>query len=252
MAATTAAVPEAPQSMGALARVFGALFSPRATFQDIARKPGWLLPVVILIILNLAVIGVFSKHVGWRAFMEKQDLQSRRAQQQMAQMTPQQKEHMIELQVKIAPIFGYVFGVIGVPIVFLIIGAVFMGVFNATASAALDFKTSFSIAAHAWLPFSLVGLLGILVMYLKPPDTVNIQNLVASNAGALLGTSAPVWQQTLCSSLDIFSFWVIGLLALGYSVARPKKLKIGTTLAWVVGIWLAFVLIRTGFAAMFS
>lgn len=252
MAATTAAVPEAPQSMGALARVFGALFSPRATFQDIARKPGWLLPVVILIILNLAVIGVFSKHVGWRAFMEKQDLQSRRAQQQMAQMTPQQKEHMIELQIKIAPIFGYVFGVIGVPIVFLIIGAVFMGIFNATASAALDFKTSFSIAAHAWLPFSLVGLLGILVMYLKPPDTVNIQNLVASNAGALLSTSAPVWQQTLCSSLDIFSFWVIGLLALGYSVARPKKLKIGTTLAWVVGVWLAFVLIRTGFAAMFS
>jgi hypothetical protein len=252
MAATTAAVPETPQSMGAVARVLGALFSPRATFEDIARKPGWLLPVLILIILNLAVIGVFSNHVGWRAFMEKQDLQSRRAQQQMAQMTPQQKERMIELQVKVAPIFGYVFGVIGVPIVFLIIGAIFMGIFNATASAALDFKTSFSIAAHAWMPFTLLSLLGILVMYLKPPDTVNIQNLVASNVGALLSKSAPVWLQTLCNALDIFSFWVIGLLALGYSLARPKKLKMGTTLAWVIGVWLAFVLIRTGFAAMFT
>lgn len=250
MAVTTAAVPQAPQSMGALARVFGALFSPRATFEDIARKPGWLLPVVILIILNLAVVGIFSRHIGWRAFMEKQDLQSRRAQQQMAQMTPQQKERMIDIQVKIAPIFGYVFGVIGVPIVFLILGAIFMGIFNATASAALDFKTSFSIAAHAWMPFSILGLLGILVMYLKPPDTVNIQNLVASNVGALLSNSAPVWLQTLCSSLDIFSVWVIGLLALGYSVARPKKLKMGTTLGWVIGVWVAFVLVRTGFAAI--
>lgn len=252
MAVTTAAVPEAPQSMGAFARVVGALFSPRATFEDIARKPGWLLPVVILIVLNLVVIGVFSSHIGWRAFMEKQDLQSRSAQQRMAQMTPQQQQHMLDVQVKVAPIFGYAAGVIGVPIVFLIIGAVFMGIFNATASAALDFKTSFSIAAHAWMPFSLLGLLGILVMYLKPPDTVNIQNLVASNVGALLSNSAPMWLQTICSSLDIFSFWVIGLLAFGYSVARPKKLTMGTTLTWVIGAWVVFVLVRTGFVAVFS
>lgn len=252
MAATTAAVPEAPQPMGAVARVFGALFSPRATFEDIARKPGWLLPVVLLIVINLGVIGVFSKHVGWRTFIEKQDLQSRRAQQQMAQMTPAQKERMIQLQTKFAPIVGYVFGVIGTPIVFLIIAAIYMGIFNATASAALDFKTSFSVAAHAWMPFSILGLLGILVMYLKPPDTVNLQNLVASNVGALLGNSAPVWEQTLCGSLDVFSFWAIGLLGFGYSLARPKKLKMGTTLTWVIAVWAAFVLIRTGLAAMFS
>jgi len=252
MAATTAAVPQAPQSMSAVARVFGALFSPRATFEDIARKPGWLLPVLILIIINLSVTTVFSNHIGWRAFIEKQDMQSRMAQQQMAQMTPEQKEKRIELQVKIAPVFGYVFGVIGVPIIFLVMGAIFMGIFNATASAALDFKTSFSIAAHAWMPFSILGLLGILVMYLKPTDTVDLQNLVASNVGALLNKSAPLWLQTMCSSLDVFSFWVLGLLALGYSMARPKKLKMGTTLAWVIGVWAAFLLIRVGLAAMLT
>lgn len=252
MVATTAAVPEAPQSMGAFARVLGAIFSPRATFQDIARKPGWLLPVVILIVLNIAVMVVFSQHVGWRAFIEKQDLTNHRAQQQMAQMTPEKKQQMIDTQVKIAPIVGYAAGVIGVPVVFLIIGAIFMGIFNATSSAAIDYKTSFSIAAHAWMPFAILGLLGILVMFLKPPDTVDIQNLVASNAGALLAKSTPMWLQTLCNSLDIFSFWVIGLLAFGYAVARPKKLKMGTTLPWVIGAWVVFVLIRTGFSAVFS
>ncbi|MFZ0332804.1 MAG: YIP1 family protein [Candidatus Acidiferrales bacterium] len=252
MAATTAAVPEAPQSMGAFARVIGAIVSPRATFRDIARKPGWLLPVLILIVINLAVIATFSQHVGWRTLIEKQDLQSRRAQQQMAQMTPEQKQHLIDLQAKAAPIFGYVGGVVGAPIVLLVVGAIFMGIFNATSSTALDFKTSFSIAAHAWMPLTILGLLGIVVMFLKPPDTVNIQNLVASNVGALLSNSASMWLQTLCGSLDIFSFWVIGLLALGYSVARPKKLSMGTALAWVVGVWLVFVLVKTGLIAMIS
>lgn len=252
MAATTAAVPEAPQSMGAFARVIGAIISPRATFQDIAHKPGWLLPILILIVMNLAVIGTFSRHVGWRTLIEKQDLQSRRTQQQMAQMTPEQKQRLIDLQVKTAPIFGYAFGVVGAPIVLLIVGAIFMGIFNATSSAALDFKTSFSIAVHAWMPLVILGVLGIVVMFLKPPDTVNIQNLVASNVGALLSNSAPMWLQTLCGSLDVFSFWVIGLLAFAYSVARPKKLSMGTALAWVVGVWLVFVLVKTGLIAMLS
>ncbi|MFZ3364843.1 MAG: hypothetical protein WA153_15465, partial [Candidatus Acidiferrales bacterium] len=104
----------------------------------------------------------------------------------------------------------------------------------------------------AWMPLTILGLLGIVVMFLKPPDTVNIQNLVASNVGALLSNSASMWLQTLCGSLDIFSFWVIGLLALGYSVARPKKLSMGTALAWVVGVWLVFVLVKTGLIAMIS
>ncbi len=252
MAATTAAVPEAPQSMGAFARVIGAIVSPRATFRDIARKPGWLLPVLIFMVLNVAVTTTFGQRVGWRPFMEKQNEQNRSTAQRMAQMTPAQREHMVEVQVKAAPIVGYVFGVVLFPVIVLVIAAIFMGIFNATASAAIDLKTSFGIVSHAWLPFVIAGLLGILVMFLKAPDTVNIQNLVASNVGALLSNKAPLWLQTLGTSLDAFTFWVLGLMAFGYSMARPKKISMGTGLAWVVGVWLVFILIRTGLVAMVS
>ncbi|MGB6875213.1 MAG: YIP1 family protein [Candidatus Acidiferrales bacterium] len=252
MAATTAAVPEVPQSMGAFARVIGAIISPRATFQDIARKPGWLLPILIFVVLNVSVTTAFGHHVGWRAFMEKQNEQNRSTAQRMAQMKPEQREHMIEIQVKAAPIVGYAFGVVVFPLIVLVIAAIFMGIFNATSSAAIDLKTSFGIVSHAWLPFVIAALLGILVMFLKAPDTVNLQNLVASNVGALLSNKAPLWLQTLCTSLDVFTFWVIGLLAFGYSVARPKKLSMGTALAWIVGVWLVFILIRTGLVAMVS
>jgi hypothetical protein len=251
---TTAVAPETPhpQSMNAFARVIGAIFSPRATFVDIARKPGWLLPILILIIMNIAVVAIFTQRVGWRAFIEKQDLQSRRAQQQMAQMTPEKKEQLIDMQVKTAPIFGYAAGIIITPLAIVIVAALFMGIFNATASAGIDFKTSFGVVTHAYLPLVFLGLLGILVMYLKPPDTVNLQNLVASNVGALLSNSAPLWLQTLCGALDVFSFWVIGLMAFGYSVARPKKIKMGTALTWVMGVWVVFVLAKTGLVAMLT
>jgi|SRR5579875_492459 len=250
MAATSAAVPEAPQPIGAFGRLIGALVSPRATFEDIARKPGWVAPVVLLILVNIALTGAFSHRVGWRAFLEKQDEQNSTVRRQMEQMKPEQREQMIERQAKFAPIFGYVGGIIGVPVVLLIIAAIFMGIFNATASANLDFKTSLGIAAHAYLPLALVGLLGILIIFLRPPDAIDLQNLIASNPAVFLGNSAPLWLKTLMTSLDLFTFWVIGLLAFGYSVARPRKIKLGTALKWVTGVWIVFVAIRVGLSAL--
>jgi len=248
MATTTAAVPEAPQHIGAFGRVIGALVNPRPTFEDIARKPSWLVPLLLLIILSLGITTIFSQRVGWRAFIEKQDAQNSR----MQQMTPEQRANTINTQVKVAPIFGYVFGVIGFPIIALVVAAVFMGIFNATSSAALDFKTSFGVVTHSYMPFVIASLLGILILYLKPPDQIDLQNLVASNAGMFLSSDAPKWLLALCTSLDVFTFWVLGLMAFAYSAVRPKKIKFGSALTWIVGIWVVLVLVKVGFAAMFS
>ena len=252
MATVTAAVPETPQHIGAFGRLVGAIVNPRPTFEDIARKPSWLLPLLLLIILSLSITAIFGRRVGWRAFMEKQNAQNSSMQKRMDQMTPEQREQMLQTQVKVAPIFGYVFGVIGFPVIALVIAAIFMGIFNATSGAALDFKTSFGVITHSYMPYVIASLLGILILFLKPPDQIDLQNLVASNAGALLSSDAPKWLLSLCSSLDIFTFWVLGLMAFAYSVVRPKKIKFGSALTWIAGIWIVFVLVKVGLAAMFS
>jgi hypothetical protein len=252
MATVTAAVPETPQHIGAFGRLIGAIINPRPTFEDIARKPSWLLPLLLLIIVSLAVIAIFSQRVGWRAFMEKQDTQSASAQRRMDQMTPQQREQMLDTQVKFAPIVTYAGIAIGTPITLLVIAAIFMGIFNATSSAALDFKTSFGVVTHSWMPYVIASLLGILILCLKSPDQIDLQNLVAANAGTFLSADAPKWLLSLCTSLDIFTFWVLGLMAFAYSAVRPKKIKFGSALTWIVGIWVVFVLIKVGFTAMFS
>src|SRR5690348_3927673 len=168
MATTTAAVPQTPQSMGAFARIFGVLFNPRPTFEDIGRKPGWVVPMLILIILNVGITAVFSQRVGWRAFMEQQISRSRSAQQRLSQVPPEKREQILETQAKVANVFGYVGGVVGVPVILMVIGAIFMGIFNATSSAQLDLNTSMSVAAHAYMPFAIVALLSLTVLFIKP------------------------------------------------------------------------------------
>src|SRR6266566_3806602 len=56
MATTTSLpVPEAPKSINHFARIFGALFSPKKTFAQIAERPSWLAPVLLMAILATAV-----------------------------------------------------------------------------------------------------------------------------------------------------------------------------------------------------
>ena len=89
-------------------------------------------------------------------------------------------------------------------------------------------------------------------MFLKDPETVNLENLVGSNVGAFLSADSPRWLMRLGTSLDLFSFWTIFLLATGFAVADPKKVSLGKGLGIVIGTWAVYVCIRVGWAAAFS
>ena len=252
MSATTTAAPQAPQSIGAIGRIIGAIANPRPTFEDIARKPTWLAPLLVLIILQCAITAIFSQRVGWRAFMEKQDAQNSSLQQRMQQMTPEQRENLLNTQIKFASVIGYVGIIVGTPVVSLIIAAIFLGILNGISGAGLDFKTSFGVITHSYMPGLIGALLGILILYIKPPDQIDLQNLVASNVGAVLKSDTPKWLVSLGTSIDVFSFWIIGLMAFGYSVVRPKKISLSTGLTWIIALWAVYVLCKVGLAAMFS
>ncbi len=95
MATTTAVPPAAPEpqrQMSAISRVFGVLFSPQKTFEDIVRKPSWWLAIALLTILSIAVSVGINQRVNWREFMSQQIEKS----PQGAQLSAEQKEQRIE------------------------------------------------------------------------------------------------------------------------------------------------------------
>jgi hypothetical protein len=250
--ATPAIPPETAPQVSSVGRVFGVIFSPKPTFESIVQRPTWILPLILLCLVSVVVVFVFGQRVGWRGFMERQNQTNARLQKQMESMTPEKREKMLETQTKFASIFGYVGVVLGTFIGALLVAAVLLAAFNLIGGGKIGFTTSLGIVAHSWVPGIIGGLLGILILFLKDPSTVDIQHLVATNAGAFLSDDAPKWQESLLSSFDLFVFWYLILMSIGYSATNPKKISFGKAFGTIVGVWLLYVIVKVGFTAAFS
>ncbi|HXX43987.1 MAG TPA: YIP1 family protein [Candidatus Acidoferrales bacterium] len=238
--------PEAPKSDNSISRIFGVLFSPKATFESIARRPTWLAPVVLLCLVFFGVVGIFGHRGGWPSYFQKQLTSNARFQQ----ASPEQQQQAYEMQLKYGPPVAYAEAPIVPPLIVVIVAAVFLGVFNLLAGAKLGFKTSMAVVSYAWMPNAVSGIFGILIVAIKDPTTIDLQNIVASNVGAYLPSGSAKWLVSLLGSIDIFSIWTMILMAIGFSVAAgQKKLTFGKAFGWIIAVWLLFVLVKVGLVA---
>ena len=248
MATTPVPAAEPRAAISPLGRIVGVLFSPKATFADIVRKPTWLLPMVIMAVLGLLASVSLNQRMNWREYVSQQIEKSPRA----SQLTPEQKQQQIEAGAKFAPISSYIFGA-PVPIVILLIVALVMwGAYNLLGGANTDYKTSLAIVSHAFVPSYIGSLLFLLVLFLKPVGTVDLQNPVATNVAAFLPDDVPKWLDALCKNVDILVIWVLVLIAIGFAATNPKKLKGGKSFTIAFTVMAVYVVLRMGIAFIFS
>src|ERR1700738_3830465 len=99
--------PNRPET-GALGRMTGVIVDPKRTFGEIARRPTWVVPFVTLCVLSIIVSGLLAQKTDWRSFFERQMSKNSR----FDQMPQDQKDRVLENQVKYAPKFAFAFGVI--------------------------------------------------------------------------------------------------------------------------------------------
>ena len=87
MATTPLPVPApAPEAkISPIGRIFGVLFSPKATFEDIVRKPSWLLPMAIMVVLGVLAAVSLNQRMNWRDYVSQQIEKSPRASQLSAE-----------------------------------------------------------------------------------------------------------------------------------------------------------------------
>jgi len=242
-------MPEAPAAtMSPFGRVIGVFFSPKATFEDIVRRPSWLLPIGISIILGLLVSIAINQRVNWRDFMNQQIDKSPQA----AQLSAEQRQQRVEAGAKFAPISTYIFGTLGPVIATLFVGLIMWGAYSLLGGISTNFSTAFGITAHALLTSLVSSPLFILILYLKPYGTADLDNPVAANVAALLPEDAAKWLLALCKSLDVFLFWTLILLAIGFAAVNPKKLKGAKSFRIAFTVWALYVVCRVGWAFIFS
>ena len=251
MATTTAVSPDAPESqahISAIGRVFGVLFSPGKTFEDIVRKPGWIIPLLISTILSIGVGYTLVQRVNWREFISQQMEKSPQA----AQLSPEQKEQRLDAAVKITTPFVWAVAAIGPAILALLFALVFWGAYSLMGGISTNFSTAFAIAAHAFMTNLISAPLMILVLFLKDPGSIDPNNPLASNLAALLPEDSPKWLDALCKSFDVFTFWTLILLAIGFAAVNPKKLKGAKPYTIAFSVWAIYVVLRVGWNFIFS
>jgi hypothetical protein len=247
MSATASASAE-PKPMGELARLAGVVWSPGEAFRDIAARPRWWPPLVLIVVMSLVFTYLVSQRVGWERVVRQQIETSQRTQN----LTADQKEQAISQGSKFAAVIGYVASLVGIPLMAAIVAGVFLLVFKSMMGAELSFRQSFAIVSYAWLPLLFATLMALVVMLLKNPEEFDIQYPTLTNIGAFLDPqTTSKWLLSLATSIDVFTLWILALLATGFSAAA-KKISWASALSGVVGAWLVLVLFKMGWAAMFG
>jgi len=242
-----AAAPEASGPINHFGRLIGVFFSPKPTFEDIAQRPSWILPVLFMMVLGAVVAFVMNQKVDWRDFASKKIEESPRA----ANLSPEQKEQQIAMSAKISPAVTWGIGICWPILQALVVAGIMLLAYNVMGGAGARFATSMGIISHAYFPWILYSLLFILILYLKAPGTVDLENPIATNVGAFLPDSTPKALLSLGKSIDIFSIWTLFLISLGFTAANPKKLK-GKAFTIALAVWGVYTAVKMGWAWIFS
>ena len=239
-----------PEELGAdpaaspLARVAGVFGSPGPTFESIARRPSWVLPIVISTLLSIAATA---------AIVPRLDLDSavREAFAKRGITASEDRiEQTIQVQKKFAGFFSYVWALAANAFIALVLATVFRLSFKAFGWD-VTFRQSLGVTSHALLPY--IGTAMLLILFVTRLDLVNPADLGAlthSNLGLVVDRQANPVLHSLATSLDVFTLWVLALLVIGYSIAAKVTRKKAAVL--ILSLWALFVLGKAAWTAIFS
>jgi Yip1 domain len=225
-----------------LARVAGVFGSPGPTFASIARRPGWVLPVLISTVLSIAATAAILPRIDFDAAVRE------RLAAKNISMSEDRLEQVVETQKRFAGL-GYVWAACANVVIALILATVFWVSFKAFGWD-LAFRQAFGVTTHALLPY--IGTSMLLILFVTRMDLVNPQNLgdiSHTNLGFLVDRKANPVLHSLAGSIDVFTLWVLALLVIGFAIAAKVSRKKAATL--ILSLWGIYVLGKAGVTAIF-
>jgi hypothetical protein len=232
---------------GFVPNLLGLYTGPGEAFRSIVARPQIVAPLILMVALSLLFTGVWMSKMDPTEFMRAQIEQSPRADQ----IPADRMDEIISMQSKVMKYFAWGGAVLGGPITVVVLGGLFLLIYRFVYGADVRFMQSMAIVAFSFVAVSLVTTPLLLATFalkgdwnLRPDEVLQANlSLVVEKAA----TAKPLF--ALLQSLDLFTFWTIGLLCIGYGVACRKST--GVVAAGVLIPWAIVVLIKVGWAAIF-
>ena len=234
-----------------LERFIGVFISPGETFADIARKPGFIAPVVTIAVVGSAFFDMMYWKMGMetmtRIQLERSVFASRMPPEAMEKAIADSAGHLVRTLV-ITPIFI----VVAIVIVLLILAGLGMLVVNAIFGAEAKFKTLLSVTAYAQLVSVAGYLLAVPIIFFGGTENFDPTNPIPLNLAFFLNykeVSHPLF--ALAGSVDIMPVWMVILLGIGMSRASGGKAKPLPITLCFVGAWAVWIIGKVALAAIF-
>jgi hypothetical protein len=229
MADTLATEPAAAGSKTLPARIVGVIFSPRATYADVAARPRWLGALAFVVLVGaIGVYAFMSTEVGKQAMVDQQV----RTMESFGMKIDETTYARMEERSKIAPYTGAIGQIVVLSLAAVVIAGILLGVFNAILGGDAKYKQILAIVTHSGVIITLAQLFGLPLAYAR--ETMSSATNLAvflpfldenSFAARFLGT------------IDLFQIWWMVSLSIGLGVLYKKRTTpIATTILIVYAV----------------
>ena len=235
--AVEAPSPEKPSNP--FSRLIGVLFSPGQTFADIARKPDWLVPAILIIVVFLVATIVTVPRIDFESMMR----QAMEAQGRSGSQAEQ------GLRFAVAFAKGIQYAIPFVLIGILAVAALIYWLGVRLVGGEATYQQVFSVVLYGFTPNVIHALVKIPVVLSK--HNINpreAETIVRSGPAFLTSFKDHPLLFAFLTRLDVFAIWSLILIVIGLAAAsRVSKAKAAGV---VIVAWSVMTLIVLGFAAM--
>jgi len=231
-----------PASKGLAARAIGIIFSPRATYQDIAERPHVLGVLILVLAITGGALGAFmSTDVGVQAMLEQGDRMSASYGRQMSDAQYDQARAFMER-------FRYMYAlpaVIFIPLVAAIEAALILAIFNAILGGNATFKQAYAIVFFSLVLTTVQQLFALPLEYVKgsmaSPTSLSIF-MPFLDEGSFLAR--------FLGAIDLFRLWWVVNLSIGIGVLYKRRTA--PIALWLLGFYAVMACIYAALTAALS
>ncbi len=229
---------------GLIGRVFGVVFSPAATYAEVAARPR-ALGVLLLTLLVLAASSVifFSTEVGQTALLDQNVKTLESFGMKVTDQVYQQLED--RLSQPRTPYLTAASQVVAVPIIAVVFTGIVLVIFNAILGGNATFKQTFAVIAHAGVITALQPLFTFPLDYVR--ESLSSPTSLAVFFPFLDESS---FAQRFLGSIDLFLLWWIVNLSIGLGILYKRRTR--PIVAGLLLTYVAIALVLAGVRAALS
>lgn len=205
----------APAPRPLLARIVGVIFSPRATYAEVAAHPRWFGVLAVVVLIGAAgVFTLMSTEVGREAALDQQV----RTMEGFGMKIDDAAYARMENGMKYAPYTGAAGQIVALSIVAAVLAGILLGIFNALFGGDATYKQVLAIVTHSGVIIALAQLFGLPLAYVR--ETLSSATNLAVFTPFLDENSLPA---RFLGSIDLFQIWWMVSLSIGLGVLYKRR-----------------------------